>query len=249
MVGAFHSKSHRHADDLGLVWMEDGHWILSDTGRYSYGDGERRLFTRSTRAHSTVEVDDTSYAIDAAFAYGSAIKSVKQTPWGFDILGSVLHEDLGVLHARRVFYRPKEWLVVIDRLKSVPEKSRTWTAWFNFEPGLSIRESKTEVLGMVSGKTLRLQSAATFDDCAGSLVEGQTQPRLQGWKARDYRNLIPRPARGFRCNGSDGVMVHVFTLGRTADVQRKGDGFAISIGGNPLPLSFDVTPAASHAAQ
>ena len=35
---AFHSRVHKHADDLSLIWWEHGHQILIDPGKYGYLD-------------------------------------------------------------------------------------------------------------------------------------------------------------------------------------------------------------------
>src|SRR5699024_7670644 len=38
LSAAFHSRAHKHADDLNLVWYDKGQQILTDSGRYGYGE-------------------------------------------------------------------------------------------------------------------------------------------------------------------------------------------------------------------
>ncbi|MGW9530760.1 alginate lyase family protein [Paenibacillus terrae] len=49
--------AHGHADALNLEWMWRQQLLFTDTGRYTYEEGEWRHYFKSTRAHNTITVD------------------------------------------------------------------------------------------------------------------------------------------------------------------------------------------------
>ncbi|WKL00948.1 heparinase II/III-family protein [Paenibacillus amylolyticus] len=49
--------AHGHADALNVEWMWKNQLFFTDTGRYTYEEGEWRRYFKSTRAHNTVTVD------------------------------------------------------------------------------------------------------------------------------------------------------------------------------------------------
>ncbi|MEK3716822.1 alginate lyase family protein [Paenibacillus sp. FSL R7-0333] len=49
--------AHGHADALNLEWMWNGQLLFTDTGRYTYEEGEWRRYFKSTRAHNTITID------------------------------------------------------------------------------------------------------------------------------------------------------------------------------------------------
>jgi uncharacterized heparinase superfamily protein len=51
--------AHAHADCLSVEVAVDGRPVLVNTGTSTYAPGPRRQLERSTRAHNTVEIDDT----------------------------------------------------------------------------------------------------------------------------------------------------------------------------------------------
>lgn len=49
--------AHGHADALNMEWMWGNQLLFTDTGRYTYEEGEWRHYFKSTRAHNTITVD------------------------------------------------------------------------------------------------------------------------------------------------------------------------------------------------
>ncbi|MBC7987562.1 MAG: heparinase II/III family protein, partial [Sphingomonadaceae bacterium] len=91
--GGFHSRVHKQADDLSMVWFEGGDAILADPGSYGflgrtepgsalheagfwYGD-LKRVYVETTAAHNCVEIDGRSHPRRDAPPYGSAIARVR----------------------------------------------------------------------------------------------------------------------------------------------------------------------------
>ena len=62
-MGPRHLPGHGHADTLGVVLYGRGHPLIVDPGVYSYHDRAWRDRFRSTRAHSTVEIDGVDHCV------------------------------------------------------------------------------------------------------------------------------------------------------------------------------------------
>lgn len=238
--GSFHSKTHKHADDLAILWMEKGHYILSDTGKYNYGDGQKRLYTRSSQAHNTITADNISTSIESRFSYGSSLKNLSINEYGwYDLFGKVWHRGNNFFHARRLLYNPGKFLIVLDRVKNKTSSKRSFATWFHFP-------SKTKI---IMGKIIRIKiennlkvSLAQSTDLIDSvrdrereresyLVKGKKIP-IQGWYADDFHNLKPRPSLNFSGSGQNGTFVHVFSLIEDPEIKYKNNIFYIKVGSN-----------------
>ncbi|MBX7248809.1 MAG: heparinase II/III family protein [Caulobacteraceae bacterium] len=132
---AYHSRTHKQADDLSFVWGEHGRDVLIDAGRYGYrgrtqpgsdlwkrgfwyGD-PNRVFVESTHAHNTVEIGGESYNRREEQPYGSALIAAELTYDGLVVsVGEVDHGAQGK-HRRLLILSPGQWLVLVDRVEPV----------------------------------------------------------------------------------------------------------------------------------
>lgn len=57
-IGARYLPGHGHADTLSIELSVFGQRLITNLGTSEYGNGQRRIFERSTKAHSTVELND-----------------------------------------------------------------------------------------------------------------------------------------------------------------------------------------------
>ncbi|WP_342415085.1 alginate lyase family protein [Paenibacillus sp. FSL R10-2782] len=74
--------AHGHADALNLEWMWKQQLFFTDTGRYTYEEGEWRHYFKSTRAHNTITVDgedQTPYV--STQQWGTPAAQVKTYRW------------------------------------------------------------------------------------------------------------------------------------------------------------------------
>ncbi|MCB0346847.1 MAG: alginate lyase family protein [Bdellovibrionales bacterium] len=70
-LGAPHNSGHGHADFLSFILQIDQMPVVVDAGNFDYLPGEKRSYFRSTRAHSTVELNGESCAeLWSAFRVG-----------------------------------------------------------------------------------------------------------------------------------------------------------------------------------
>lgn len=60
----YHSKTHKHMDDLSITLYMDGNDVLIDSGKYSYkGNDPIRKFIVSPKAHNTVNIKNKDYSL------------------------------------------------------------------------------------------------------------------------------------------------------------------------------------------
>src|SRR5699024_9768774 len=86
---AFHSRTHKHADDLNVVWYDRGQEVLIDAGRFGYGEllsegsplrrkgfyyaAPERRYVEGTMAHNTLMMDGQNQDRRTRTPYGSGI--------------------------------------------------------------------------------------------------------------------------------------------------------------------------------
>lgn len=207
---AFHSRAHKHADDLNLVWYDRGTEILVDSGRYGYGDllpadsplrkkgfyygSKERQYVESTRAHNTVEMDGKDQDRRNRTAYGSGIADADQADGVFDLSARAHHADY--IHRRRVVYAPGTQLLVKDAIFSQSPETRNAIIWFNIDGSFELvnREDTLVFEKPTDGDVLRLEVTGP-----GDLIEpvrGVQEP-LRGWRSRRDRSLEPAWSVGF----------------------------------------------------
>lgn len=68
----YHSRVHKHADDLSFVLSSLGEDIFIDAGKYEYNNTKWREYISSSKGHNMITVDNTSYKIENK-NYGSFI--------------------------------------------------------------------------------------------------------------------------------------------------------------------------------
>lgn len=207
---AFHSRAHKHADDLNLVWFDHGQQILTDAGRYGYGpllgsnaaqraegfyyaDPERQ-YVESTMAHNTLMIDGMDQDRKRRQPYGSAIGKCFVENDVFDLSARVHHMDY--IHRRRIIFRPGTELILKDSVFSQSPETRNGILWFNISGDLSLQEvGACVVFSRDTGEgTLRLTVSSQ-----GELVKpvrGQASP-MRGWRSRQDRELEPVWSVGF----------------------------------------------------
>lgn len=215
-ICAFHSRVHKHADDLSFVWHDRGSEILTDAGRFGYvgktkpdsdlfAEGfwysdPRRVYVESTRAHNTVEIDGRSNPRRGVEPYGSAL-----TQWGErgEVRFSEARVRWGALsHTRVLLFLPRSWLLVVDRLVDSSGKPHDFRQRFHFAPSLDLTgggDTGAVVGALPSGD--RLQAVALAPQSAIEPVRGQEKPELLGWISRRDGELEPQWTFGWEAIG------------------------------------------------
>ena len=236
-TAAFHSRTHKHADDLSFELFEAGRRVLVDAGKYSYQRDAMRDYVTSARAHNTVEVDGRDPSLDGDNAYGSGLRGLYRFPWGFLVEGDVRHPDLGARHRRLLLYRPGDWLVVVDRVAA--ERTASSTQWFHLAPEFEIGRGDGERITFTAsdGFELVLERASNTAGCRSVRARGEREPRIQGWVAERYGEVVPSWAVGYRCDAREVTFVALF---RFDDLPDDSIPLVVSFdeGGSALDLTF-----------
>ena len=212
-TAAFHSRTHKHADDLSFIWYDRGHNILIDAGRYGYiGKAEmgtelwsqgywythpNRLYCESTRAHNTLEFDEKDYMRKGVKPYGSATKRSKQYPNGLTVLETECKHNKSIRHARVLIYMPNQWLIVFDWFKDNLDGLHDVKQWFHFDPKIALTQFNNSYHCKLDDEN-ELHITSLLKGAQGSeVMNGIKEPRLQGWFSPAEREFIPSDSINF----------------------------------------------------
>ncbi|MGM8871252.1 heparinase II/III domain-containing protein [Psychrobacter sp. 2Y5] len=143
---SFYSQVHKHRDDLSFILQENGVDILIDSGKYGYKPGKYRQYFLSTRAHNTIEVDNTNTSRVNKNAYGSAVVHVPKYLKGFWILRGKVNQSINKYsHERVILYKPGKEVYVIDKIINNDNSTkRDINQWWHFDScsKLSVEDKK-----------------------------------------------------------------------------------------------------------
>lgn len=230
MMGAFHSRVHKHADDLSIVWWDAGRHLLVDAGRYGYVGGSlpkgseaarlgywyadpSRMYCESTRAHNTIEVDGRDQDRTRP-PYGSAVQTAGTMPGGDAVFyGTAVAPHGTVIHRRAVVMAPGRWLTVVDLVVDRSEIPHDYRQWFHAAPDLdAVADGDGFRLVAGDGATV-VWSASIAGATPIAPVRGRTEPVAQGWHSPREGEIVPATAFGWETTGEAiGRLVTVFSL-------------------------------------
>ncbi|MBM6403505.1 heparinase II/III family protein [Phycicoccus sp. CSK15P-2] len=225
LVAGFHSRAHKHCDDLSLTWFDQEQEILVDSGRFGYLDPlppdspdrargffygrPERQYVESTPAHNTVQAGDADHERRDREPYGSGIVSGEERDGHFRLVGRVGH--LGWDHERTVTYRPGTWLLVEDRVSSPDPQD--FTVWWNLAETLTDpKATGSEVSFGLTGSDRHLRVVSLSGEEQVPVVKGQDDP-LRGWRAAVDYEFTPVWSLAHRAAGvTEHVMVTLLTF-------------------------------------
>lgn len=242
---AFHSRTHKQADDLSFIWYDRGTEILIDAGSYGYlGRMEtgsdlwnqgfwysdpKRIYVESTRSHNTVEIDGMSYDRRQSTPYGSAIERWGETSEGLLFVETEAPQFESIIHSRLLILNPGNWLVVYDLIRDDAQQDHDYRQWFHFAPDLSVERVDRAL--QVSGESLDtdLTVVSLLPAAEPSApVFGQESPELLGWWSPKGGAFEPTTSVNFSIEGEPSAVfatLFSFSDGATPDLdyQEVGD--------------------------
>lgn len=204
----FHSRVHKQADDLSMVWYEGADAILADPGRFGYlGRTEpgsalfnegfwysdpRRIYVESTAAHNCVEIDGRSHPRRKVPFYGSAITRFEQAGAHWLIAAETRYRRF-VRHRRTFVFRPGAWLVVLDWLDDHRGEPHDFAQCFKLGSRCAVHEGD-----FLPENGERMVFVEQFLDRGDpSLAKGQSSPALRGWVSERPYQLTAAPSLRF----------------------------------------------------
>lgn len=233
-MAAFHSRTHKHADDLSFVWFDRGVEILADPGRYGYlgrtaADSKLaregfwysdpgRVFVESTCAHNAVEIDGRNYERAGVRPYASALGHHGESH-------GVLYSECearhfaSIRHARVLLLDPGRWLLVFDWLQDGEGEAHRFEQRFQFAPSIDVlsTDGGGVAFALPSGESLHMVSLTEAEHLP--LTRGRSEPRMLGWVAQGEGKLVPAWTGGYvRAGESACALATLFAFGADAPV-------------------------------
>lgn len=208
---AFHSRAHKHADDLNIVWFDSGIEILVDSGRFGYGklldadsplrsqgyyyESPERQYIEGTMAHNTLMMDGRNHSRRGRDPFGSGLIEAKHEGEIFDLSARATHENF--IHRRRVIYRPGQELKVLDSVFSHDENSREATIWFNLDGGFELVTTDGKVVfKRIDGDEVIFLEILGPGELIAPIRGGESP--MRGWRSRVDRQLEPSWSVGYK---------------------------------------------------
>tara|TARA_Y100001970_G_scaffold80605_1_gene102347 strand:+ start:7830 stop:9803 length:1974 start_codon:yes stop_codon:yes gene_type:complete len=244
----FHSRQHKHADDLNFYLYDKGVPIIVDSGTYKYEyDDPKRIYIESTRAHNTIEIDDLNNSRLMHDRYGSCLIKALKFDKIFYFNAILKHKNLfqpnksvfkqktgdavkvDIIQERKLFYIFKKLLIVYDTLSS--DKTHKYTQWFHFDKDFSINQDSSNIICTnQDGEIITNIYSKSFGDnlIKEQIIKGEkSSNNFQGWVANSTgTELIPNYALGFGIKGKIGSFITIFDLDNseqpTIDIQNNG---------------------------
>jgi hypothetical protein len=229
---AFHSRTHKHADDLSFVWHDRGGPILVDAGRYGYlgktepdsdlwRDGHwysdpNRVYCESTRAHNTLEFDGLNNPRRGVKPYGSALRRWVEQP-GLYAFEAETKQHGSIRHSRTLIFKPSRWLVVYDWFHDNLDADHEVRQWLHFAPAWRVAR---EGAGYGADGPGSLKVLPLLGGCAASdPALAQTEPVMQGWWSPGEREIVPAYAASFVMTGArTGVFATLLTFAEEVQI-------------------------------
>ena len=230
LTAQFHSRQHKHADDLSFHYCAKGRQLLVDSGTYTYQyDSLERMYVESTRAHNAIEIDEKNTSRFAKDSFGSALVDTLQVGPLTILSAKIQHQALNpanhpyntykpwhrskvdIQHQRVLFQYANRFLIIVDMMSS--KDVHSYTQWFHFAPDLIVNKSDagnyicSDQDGM---ELLTLQSITVIDE--EEFIRGQKTPHLQGWTGMSGTTLEPSHAIGYKQMGRECTMCTLVSL-------------------------------------
>jgi hypothetical protein len=216
LSAAFHSRTHKHADDLTFTWYDREQEILIDAGRYGYvellpKDSPLRLegyyyrtperqYAEATRAHNTVEVDGRDHVRRGRQPYGSAIRTAEKRNGHFVLRAQVDHGFWH--HDRAIVLRPGHWLYVVDTVEARDGVDHDFRTWWNLAGEVTPhRDDDGRLAVELPGSADTLWIAELGGSELMEPVTGQLEP-MRGWRSKRDLQLTPAWSTGFVACGT-----------------------------------------------
>lgn len=187
---AFHSLTHKHADDLSFLLSIGQTDFFTDSGKYNYKEKDPyRKYFRSTMAHNTITINKESYPIKKELVGKSRLTHFVDTADYVYIEGEhELYED--TLVRRTLFYiRESETILILDKLKS--EIEQTYSQIFNMSENVHViplGHKRCLFESKLNGKMIELRQINPVEEFKH--YKGNTKPIL-GWISTKFNEKMP----------------------------------------------------------
>lgn len=251
---AFHSRTHKHADDLSLVWFDRGASVFIDSGRYGYiGRTEQggahwldgfwysdpmRMHVESTRAHNTIELDRQNSPRKDIKPFGSALGRVGLAERGIRFMeGEVRWRD-GIRFARTLLWLPEAWLLTLDWVHDNNLQPHEFRQYWHLAPSFSLEREGDGFLAKSIMHDLPLYILPLLSDTRAEGPWLGERGELQGYYSPKEKVVISTNACSFEKNGSSSIFATLSAFATSISVDYAVNEAAAS--GRNYRLEFTV---------
>ncbi len=210
---AFLNRTHRHADFFNILLYEYDMNILVDAGKYSYvKDDPFRQYCISTRAHNVVMINNKDYKLDRKYFFTSKLVEKKYLD-GHYYLQTMHHYDyLECTHIRHIYYKPMEFLLVVDTLNS--KKIQNYKQIFHLHHDLKIIKKGGNLNSKINNDTTMHISMKSLNISENKLYDNFTYAKgkegeIEGYRALGHNEVVNNYVL---TNELDGTYVALSTL-------------------------------------
>lgn len=189
-IAAFHSRVHKHADDLSLLLSIGDTDFFTDSGKYNYQEKtDERKYFRSTMAHNTITVNNASYELnEASIGKSNITKYIDDESFVYMQGEHELYENTKI--KRSIMYvKDSEMILIHDEIKS--EENQTYSQIFNLGEDvhlIPINNKRCFLESKLNGKIIELRQVDSVEDFKHH--KGRKNP-IRGWISTKFNEKKP----------------------------------------------------------
>jgi len=220
MYSGFHSRKHKHYDDLSFVLFNQGVPLITEGGKYSYEyNSTQRQYIISPYAHNSVMVDEKPADIRAQNAGSSGLLSSLFTK-NIAYTSGIHALYLDINHRRIFVYFKPDILIIIDKLDGVEHHS--FDTFFNLHWKLDCVEKDQAFYGYLNGeKVIKIADIFSNHENIERIVsKGEVNP-LKGWASPSHGEIVPNSLIQYRGKGRSARNIYQISLGKSLEKEEK----------------------------
>ena len=226
-TSAFHSRFHKHGDDLAFILSRGETDFLVDGGMYNYVENDpMRKYLRGALGHNTIVVDDKAYTISDEQAGKAMI-----TEYGvYEDFSYVIGEHTlynGILIERTLIHHKPSTIIIHDKI--IGDKNRNYSQIFHLGQDVKVELAQTDKLivsSKTSNQTMTLRQVNPVE--AMSHYNGQINPH-RGWHSTSLSEAKPIDTFHFKNSGKDSEFLTLLTFedSQFVDIQVDGENYIL----------------------
>jgi len=234
---AFLNRAHRHADFFNVLLYEYDKNILVDAGKYSYvKDNPFRQYCISTRAHNVVMINNEDYRLDRKYFFTSKLEKKEKRENHYHLKTAHYYESFETSHDRHIFYKPMEFLFVVDVLRS--KDSKNYKQVFHVHQDLEVYSEDNFIKSKINDDitmSIKMKSLAIDENKIHKNITFSkgTDGEIEGYRALGHNEVVENYVLVNEIVSSHVVMgsMFAFTKQFDFDIMLRSD--------NGLELLFD----------
>lgn len=190
VFAAYHSKVHKHADDLSFILSKGKTNFLVDSGKYNYKEQDHyRKYFRSSMAHNNITVNNESYPIhNSLIGKAEITKFIEDKLYIYIEAKHTLYTN--VEFKRRIIYlKEAESFLIYDDLKS--NKIKRYSQIFNIGKDVNVDvKSKNNIIleskiDRNKIELIQVNRVTEFKEYCGS------ENPIAGWQSAKFNQKSP----------------------------------------------------------